>query len=41
MFLKFENNGFAAKACAVLTGVYSFFKTENKKHASRHRPDGF
>jgi hypothetical protein len=39
MFLKFESKGFAAKARAVLTGVYSFFKTENKKHALRHRLD--
>jgi hypothetical protein len=30
MFLKFESNGFAAKACAVLTGVYSFLKLQIK-----------
>tara|TARA_R110000868_G_scaffold235884_1_gene489799 strand:- start:1698 stop:2093 length:396 start_codon:yes stop_codon:yes gene_type:complete len=37
-FSRFESNGFAAKVCAALTGVYSFFKTENQKYASRHRP---
>jgi len=28
--LRFESNGFAAKACAALTGIHAFFQTASR-----------
>jgi hypothetical protein len=40
-FSIFESNGFAAKACAARTGIYSFFKLKIKSTLRAIVLDGF